>query len=212
MWEDGGISRGYGFVRFGDEDEMRRAKYEMQGSKGLGLKAIRCSIANPKGKNNETSTPTTTETTTTADPYSQPWSQQYDSSSYQYYQQYYNYYGYYPQYNYYQQNATTQQPYTTTTSNQYTTANQYVDPSTYQLVEQPVSHYYVMETDNQTTNDHLFEDPNPPQDYDALNEIFFVERSGILNEVLGSHWQPLQFMSSKDTDEVEEVDGSLLTT
>jgi len=97
MWEDGGISRGYGFVRFGDEDEMRRAKYEMQGSKGLGLKAIRCSIANPKGKNNETSTPaTTTETTTTADPYSQPWSQQYDSSSYQYYQQYYNYYGYYP--------------------------------------------------------------------------------------------------------------------
>ena len=45
---------GYGFVRFGDEDEMRRAKYEMQGSKGLGLKAIRCSIANPKGYINTT--------------------------------------------------------------------------------------------------------------------------------------------------------------
>jgi len=41
--------RGYGFVRFSDETEQKRALSEMQGARGLGGKAIRVSVATPKG-------------------------------------------------------------------------------------------------------------------------------------------------------------------
>uniref|UniRef100_H2ZR52 tRNA selenocysteine-associated protein 1 n=1 Tax=Ciona savignyi TaxID=51511 RepID=H2ZR52_CIOSA len=48
MYEEGGVSRGYGFVRFSDESEQKRALVEMQGAKGLGAKSIRVSVATPK--------------------------------------------------------------------------------------------------------------------------------------------------------------------
>lgn len=43
-----GISRGYGFVRFGEETEQRRALVEMQGASGLGNRPIKLSLATPK--------------------------------------------------------------------------------------------------------------------------------------------------------------------
>uniref|UniRef100_S4RMW6 tRNA selenocysteine-associated protein 1 n=1 Tax=Petromyzon marinus TaxID=7757 RepID=S4RMW6_PETMA len=45
-----GISRGYGFVRFGEETEQRRALVEMQGASGLGNRPIKLSLATPKSE------------------------------------------------------------------------------------------------------------------------------------------------------------------
>lgn len=42
------IFRGYGFVRFSDETEQKRALMEMQGAVGLGGRAIKVSQATPK--------------------------------------------------------------------------------------------------------------------------------------------------------------------
>lgn len=40
--------RGYGFVRFSDENEHRKAMIEMQGAVGCGSKPLRVSAATPK--------------------------------------------------------------------------------------------------------------------------------------------------------------------
>ena len=42
------LFRGYGFVRFTDESEHRRAMSEMQGAVGCGGKPLRVSAATPK--------------------------------------------------------------------------------------------------------------------------------------------------------------------
>lgn len=54
-----GFSKGYGFVRFGIEDEQKAALYEMNGYIGLGSKPLKICNAVPKPKSS--STPTITE-------------------------------------------------------------------------------------------------------------------------------------------------------
>ncbi|RDD41341.1 tRNA selenocysteine 1-associated protein 1 [Trichoplax sp. H2] len=51
--DQGGNSRGYGFVRFGDENEHTRALNEMQGASGCGGRPIRVSLATPKKTMNQ---------------------------------------------------------------------------------------------------------------------------------------------------------------
>lgn len=46
--DEGGKSRGYGFVRFGDQEEHQQALNIMNGFEGLGGKALRVSSATPK--------------------------------------------------------------------------------------------------------------------------------------------------------------------
>nr|XP_056702725.1 tRNA selenocysteine 1-associated protein 1 isoform X1 [Euleptes europaea] len=92
-----GVSKGYGFVKFSDELEQKRALVECQGAVGLGSKPIRLSIAIPKANRLKTV----------------EYNQMYNYNYNQYYQQYQNYYahwGYdqntgsysysYPQYGY----------------------------------------------------------------------------------------------------------------
>ncbi|KAI8501572.1 tRNA selenocysteine 1-associated protein 1 [Branchiostoma belcheri] len=94
-----GNSRGYGFVRFTDENEQKRALTEMQGAVGLG------------GRPSESALP-------------RPGSGQYDQYS-QYYQQYQNYWNqYYPQssaqyYNYNQYGTSSYSPNTQTQNHGY---------------------------------------------------------------------------------------------
>lgn len=89
--------RGYGFVKFTDELEQKRALTECQGAVGLGAKPVRLSVAIPKASRVKPV----------------EYSQMYSYSYNQYYQQYQNYYaqwGYdqntgsysysYPQYGY----------------------------------------------------------------------------------------------------------------
>ncbi|XP_020655345.3 tRNA selenocysteine 1-associated protein 1 isoform X2 [Pogona vitticeps] len=92
-----GVSKGYGFVKFSDELEQKRALVECQGAVGLGSKPIRLSVAIPKANRLKTV----------------EYNQMYNYNYNQYYQQYQNYYahwGYdqntgsysysYPQYGY----------------------------------------------------------------------------------------------------------------
>ncbi|XP_002734331.1 tRNA selenocysteine 1-associated protein 1-like isoform X2 [Saccoglossus kowalevskii] len=48
IMDNAGMSRGFGFVRFGSEEEQQRALNEMQNASGLGGRSLRVSIATPK--------------------------------------------------------------------------------------------------------------------------------------------------------------------
>ena len=45
-----GYTKGYGFVRFGNEDEQRNALFAMNGYTGLGCKPLKICTAVPKPK------------------------------------------------------------------------------------------------------------------------------------------------------------------
>lgn len=97
-----GFSKGYGFVRFGLEDEQKAALYEMNGFIGLGSKALKICNAVPKPKTALTSSTTSTTTTSAASMLSSSYgtggtdySQYYDPSAY--WQGYSSWPGYYDQ-------------------------------------------------------------------------------------------------------------------
>lgn len=90
-----GFSKGYGFVRFGLEEEQRAALFEMTGYMGLGSKALKICNAVPKPKGPEgPQEPTISATTIVQNAYAAAaaaeYSQYYDPSYYAYQ----NYYGY----------------------------------------------------------------------------------------------------------------------
>lgn len=159
MYDEGGVSRGYGFVRFSDETEQKRALIEKQNSLDLGSRPIRVSLATPKNKPGTA----TGQDTTTAN-YQQWWNQYND---YQYYTQYYNYYN------------SLQQPQSTYFEQQ---AQGYVAQ---QKFAEQVKH-----------GDELIE-PNKAIDVKAENKQFMQESTGFLDAVLGTHWQPLNSVTSK---------------
>ncbi|XP_060532910.1 tRNA selenocysteine 1-associated protein 1 [Cylas formicarius] len=79
--DSSGFSKGYGFVRFGSEDEMKDSLVTMNGYLGLGTKALKISNAVPKPKGALGDAPTAqSPTLTTAT--SSDYSQYYDPSSY----------------------------------------------------------------------------------------------------------------------------------
>ncbi|XP_055839958.1 tRNA selenocysteine 1-associated protein 1 [Episyrphus balteatus] len=101
--DSSGFSKGYGFVRFGIEDEQKSALYEMNGYIGLGCKPLKICNAVPKPKSD---TPTTeympsgygtssAPTTTPAAPSTNYTQQYYDPSTY--WQGYNAWQGYYDQ-------------------------------------------------------------------------------------------------------------------
>ncbi|XP_055351640.1 tRNA selenocysteine 1-associated protein 1-like isoform X2 [Paramacrobiotus metropolitanus] len=101
--DEHGDSRGYGFVRFADENDQQRALTEMQGVI-IGTKPIRVSIAAPKNKMGQTpeqQQQMTSEQLTNYyasylqyHSYYQQWQQQMNVNYEQYYKQYYpGYYG-----------------------------------------------------------------------------------------------------------------------
>lgn len=73
--DNSGFSKGYGFVRFGSEEEMRDSLINMNGYIGLGTKSLKISNAVPKPKGD---TPGGTVDTTPPSNYNQ----YYDASSY----------------------------------------------------------------------------------------------------------------------------------
>ena len=107
IMDDSGFSRGYGFVKFGLEDEQKSALYEMNGYIGLGSKALKICSAVPKPKDGTPTAPVAPSATTIVQ---------------QVYDQAYNQY-YYDQYSTYWQQQQQQQGYGYET--------QPVDPTTY---------------------------------------------------------------------------------
>ncbi|KAL1470391.1 hypothetical protein MTO96_040462, partial [Rhipicephalus appendiculatus] len=89
--DESGKSRGYGFVRFGNQEEHQQALEVMNGFEGLGGKALRVSSATPKRSN----VPTTVSMATP--PGQQTYQQYYGNYGYNY-QNYYNPWQGYQQY------------------------------------------------------------------------------------------------------------------
>lgn len=87
--DSNGFSKGYGFVRFGVEEEQRAALYEMTGYMGLGTKALKICNAVPKPKGELAPEPPVSATTIVQNAFaaaaaaSNPdYSQYYDPSAY----------------------------------------------------------------------------------------------------------------------------------
>lgn len=84
--DSSGFSKGYGFVRFGSEDEQKDSLTAMNGYVGLGTKALKICNAVPKPKGPPTTPPssTTSGSTPSTATYtaSQDYSQYYDPSAY----------------------------------------------------------------------------------------------------------------------------------
>ena len=84
--DSSGFSKGYGFVRFGSEEEQKNSLTSMNGYIGLGTKALKICNAVPKPKGSTTTVPTgTTTSATNAYPTSGDYSQYYDPSYWQNY-------------------------------------------------------------------------------------------------------------------------------
>ncbi|KPJ03955.1 tRNA selenocysteine 1-associated protein 1 [Papilio xuthus] len=92
-----GYTKGYGFVRFGNEEEQRNALYAMNGYSGLGTKPLKICTAVPKPKGVTTNQNSTTSVTSNAayNNGSQEYNQYYDPSAY--WQNYSAWSGYYGQ-------------------------------------------------------------------------------------------------------------------
>uniref|UniRef100_H2ZR50 tRNA selenocysteine-associated protein 1 n=1 Tax=Ciona savignyi TaxID=51511 RepID=H2ZR50_CIOSA len=186
MYEEGGVSRGYGFVRFSDESEQKRALVEMQGAKGLGAKSIRVSVATPKGKLSSNSTvPDSIVASSATEPtsYSQQLMQQY-TDQYQYYQQYCNYYNYQQQLGYYQQQAQ---------------SNAVTSGMLQSSVEQYASTDHYRTTRLQQQDIGKLEDPNPTADREQENHSYFICKTSLI-DMLGNHWQPIDSVTSRIPD------------
>lgn len=92
-----GFSKGYGFVRFGMEEEQQAALYEMTGYVGLGTKPLKICNAVPKPKGDQPPEPPVSATTIVQNAFAAAaaaanpdYSQYYDPSAY--WQNYSNYY------------------------------------------------------------------------------------------------------------------------
>ncbi|MBN3298969.1 TSP1L protein, partial [Amia calva] len=169
-----GNSRGYGFVKFSDENEQKKAMEECQNASGLGGKPIRISIA--VAKSNKMN-------------YQQ--NQNYNYT--QYYQQYQNYYsqwGYDPynsyNYGYGPYGATPTAPGmvgppTTTDSTSVSTETQ--DPQTLGSTEE--------------AEEESVEDPDLQIDIDALNRQFMERSEELYDSLMNCHWQPLDSVTSE---------------
>ncbi|XP_013137287.1 PREDICTED: tRNA selenocysteine 1-associated protein 1 [Papilio polytes] len=92
-----GYTKGYGFVRFGNEEEQRNALYAMNGYTGLGSKPLKIctAVPKPKGVTNTQNSTTTVASNNSYNGGSQEYSQYYDPSAY--WQNYSAWSGYYGQ-------------------------------------------------------------------------------------------------------------------
>ncbi|CAK1552904.1 unnamed protein product [Leptosia nina] len=92
--DNAGYTKGYGFVRFGNEEEQRNALYAMNGYTGLGTKPLKICTAVPKPKSAITTQTTTTTSTNPAYSSGTEYNQYYDPSAYwQNYSAWSGYYG-----------------------------------------------------------------------------------------------------------------------
>lgn len=91
IMDDSGFSRGYGFVKFGLEEEQKSALYEMNGYIGLGSKALKICSAVPKPKDGSAPAPVAPSATTIVQ---QVYDQAYSQYYYDQYSQYWTQQGY----------------------------------------------------------------------------------------------------------------------
>nr|XP_015210152.1 PREDICTED: putative uncharacterized protein C6orf52 homolog [Lepisosteus oculatus] len=167
-----GNSRGYGFVKFSDEKEQRKAMEECQNATGLGGKPIRISIAVAKSNK-----------------MNYQHNQNYYTQYYQQYQNYYSQWGYdpYGSYNYgygpYGPAPSAPGMATPLASTDGTTvgtdAQASAEKSAEDAEEEPV------------------EDPALHMDIDTLNRQFMERSEELYDSLMNCHWQPLDSVTSE---------------
>ncbi|XP_019399037.1 PREDICTED: tRNA selenocysteine 1-associated protein 1-like isoform X1 [Crocodylus porosus] len=157
-----GYSRGYAFVRFGEQGDQMRALQDCQNAAGLGGKRIRLSIGISKRLKAEF--------------------QRYQSYNYNdYYQDYQNYYsqwGYdpYPDYNYsYSSYDNMHHVADTAMSDQVMTPAQFEEPAAVAEIN----------------DDLITEDPQLFLDVDEMNKQFMERSEELYDALMNCHWQPL---------------------
>lgn len=175
-----GNSKGYGFVKFSDENEQKKALEEFQNASGLGGKPIRISIAVNKGNK-----------TNSYHNQNQTYNSNYQQ---QYYQQPYN--SYYPQWGYDQYNS-------------YNYGyNPYVTPPPVPQGIMPPPPMPPMPPDMQGSTEQSHdateeveedpaEDPNPHVDVDMLNKEFMERSEELYDSLMDCHWQALDSVTSE---------------
>ncbi|XP_023682085.1 tRNA selenocysteine 1-associated protein 1-like [Paramormyrops kingsleyae] len=187
-----GNSRGYGFVKFGDENEQRKALEECQNASGLGGKPIRISIAVNKGNKMNN------------------YQQNYNYNNYNY-NNYGNYNGY--QQSYYQQPYQSYYPqwgYEQYSSYNYGYGPYGAPPPGPGMMPPPppmgMPPMPPMHTDTLTPAEHTegsaedadeaVEDPNPQVDVDTLNRQYMERSEELYDSLMNCHWQPLDSVTS----------------
>ncbi|XP_016386433.1 tRNA selenocysteine 1-associated protein 1-like isoform X1 [Sinocyclocheilus rhinocerous] len=185
-----GNSRGYGFVKFSDENEQKKALEEFQNASGLGGKPIRISIAVNKGN--------------------KPSSYHNQNNSYntnyqqQYYQQPYN--NYYPQWGYDQYSGYNYgyNPYATPPPVPHGMMG---PPPPMGMPPMPFDMQGSTEQSHDGTEnaeEDPAEDPNPQVDVEALNKQFMERSEELYDSLMDCLWQPLDSVTS----EIPMMNGS----
>nr|XP_006138813.1 tRNA selenocysteine 1-associated protein 1-like isoform X2 [Pelodiscus sinensis] len=176
-----GYSRGYGFVRFGEQGDQMRALQDCQNAPGLGGKRIRLSIGISKRMKAEF--------------------QRYQSYNYndycQDYQNYYSQWGYdpYAEYNYSYHSYDNMHP-----IGDSAVGNSMLNPAVFEMhdyIENPF--YQIMETSTVVEiNDELItEDPQLHLDIDEMNRQFMERSEELYDSLMNCHWQPLDTVTSE---------------
>lgn len=161
-----GFSKGYGFVRFGLEEEQKAALYEMNGFIGLGSKSLKICNAVPKPKTAITTATTNTTTTSNALP-----SSGYSSTASTDYTQYYDPSTYWQGYN------TTWQGYEQQGQSDYTAYYQQQAAAHVQQQQQQqtpqntTTHHSNSSTENWT---HMYEHPQEDDDLALVGKFFML--------------------------------------
>ncbi|XP_058451574.1 tRNA selenocysteine 1-associated protein 1 [Malaya genurostris] len=186
--DSSGFSKGYGFVKFGLEDEQKNALYEMNGFIGLGSKPLKICNAVPKPKSELMGATGTGSTTTTSTPSlvgygtGTDYSQYYDPSSY--WQNYSAWQGYY--------DASTStdaypayQMQTTATQAAAEASVAYAQQQAYE--HQHHHHHTQVEDEELTLVDHKF-----TLDVDKLNRELMERDRNLYDALESSKWMPVE--------------------
>ncbi|KAF4802248.1 tRNA selenocysteine 1-associated protein 1-like protein [Turdus rufiventris] len=210
--DQAGVSKGYGFVKFTDELEQKRALTECQGAVGLGSKPVRLSVAIPKANRVKP----------------MEYNQMYNYNYNQYYQQYHNYFaqwGYdqntgsysysYPQYGYTQ---STMQTYEEVGEDALEVRLSRADLVTF-VIRQMLEMFGDSQNHRvlgigRNFEDHPVQspanmglprvwdvgthpDPTPQLDVHEANKQFMEQSEELYDALMDCHWQPLDTVSSE---------------
>ncbi|XP_032909072.1 putative uncharacterized protein C6orf52 homolog isoform X1 [Catharus ustulatus] len=163
-----GYSRGYAFVRFGEQGDQMRALQDCQNAPGLGGKRIRLSIGISKRLKAEF--------------------QRYQSYNYNdYYQDYQNYYS---QWNY--------DPYADYNYSSYTPYDSMQTVGDCSLGDAVMAPAVFEEASTMTeiNDDLITEDPQLYLDVDEMNRQFMETSEELYDALMNCHWQPLDTVTS----------------
>lgn len=186
IMDDSGFSRGYGFVKFGLEEEQKSALYEMNSYIGLGSKALKICSAVPKPKDGSAPpTPVAPSATTIVQ-------QVYDQAYSQYY--YDQYSTYWQQQQGYGYDNTQQMDPTTYYSQQAAALAANTPPVATQIPSYSSQHSYSNKFDQD--DDYALVDHKIHIDVEKMNRETVDMDRNFYDSLESSKWQPIEMLET----------------